>query len=80
MFSKFKQASREFCSGRWHISWNKYLQGAYPKSDVERLETQCFKSVWLTVALHQVKSDNKKRYVGHLLNLNTWLHDKSIQI
>merc|ERR1712107_696180 len=36
-----------------HQSWAKYLQGSYPNSDVERLVTQCFKSVWVTVALHE---------------------------
>merc|ERR1711915_1024272 len=36
-----------------HLSWNKYLQGSFPNSDTERLETQCFKSVWVTVALHE---------------------------
>ncbi len=29
------------------------LQGIYQNSDSERLQTQCFKSVWLTVALHE---------------------------
>ena len=51
MFKRFKQASKDFCSVRWHLSWAKYLQGSFPNSDVERLSTQCFKSVWLTVAL-----------------------------
>jgi len=53
MFNKYKQAGKDFCSTRWHLSWAKYMQGNYPKSDVERLQTQCFKSVWLTVALHE---------------------------
>jgi len=53
MFRKYKEASKEFCSTKWHISWTKYLQGSYPDSDSERLSTQCFKSVWLTVALHE---------------------------
>ena len=74
MFSKFKQASREFCSGRWHISWNKYLTGAYPKSDVERLETQCFKSVWLTVALHQVRKEIGTRIKETRYNLSKLLN------
>ena len=36
-----------------HIS--RFLQGSYPNSDVERLQTQCFKSVWVATALHQVR-------------------------
>ena len=53
MFKKFQEASKEFCSTRWHLSWAKYLQGSFPNSDVERLVTQCFKSVWVTAALHE---------------------------
>jgi len=53
MFNKYRQASTDFCSAEWHLSWAKYMQGSFPNSDVERLETQCFKSVWVTVALHE---------------------------
>jgi len=53
MFNKFKQASKDFCSSRWHLTWAKYLHGNYPHSDTERLQTQCFKSVWVTVGLHE---------------------------
>jgi len=52
-FDNYQKASKEFCSTKWHLSWTKYLQGQYPKSDTERLQTQCFKSAWLTVALHE---------------------------
>jgi len=53
MFNKYRKASKDFCSSRWHLSWAKFMQGSYPNSDTERLETQCFKSVWVTVALHE---------------------------
>ena len=53
MRERFKKAAKEFCSARWHLTWAKYLQGGYPSSDLERLNTQCFKSVWVTVALHE---------------------------
>jgi len=53
IFKKYKEASKEFCANKWQSSWRKFLQGSYPNSDAERLETQCFKSVWLTVALHE---------------------------
>jgi len=52
MFSKYKQAAKQFCAAKWHHTWARFLQGAYPKSDVERLRTQCFKSVWVSTALH----------------------------
>lgn len=53
MFSKYKQAAKQFCAAKWHHTWARFLQGSYPKSDVERLQTQCFKSVWVATALHQ---------------------------
>lgn len=53
IFDKYQAASKDFCSTKWHLSWTKFLQGQYPKSDAERLKTQCFKSTWLTVALHE---------------------------
>jgi ectonucleoside triphosphate diphosphohydrolase 4 len=53
MFSKYKQAAKQFCATKWHHTWTRFLQGSYPNSDVERLQTQCFKSVWVATALHQ---------------------------
>lgn len=53
MYHKFRAASKAFCSTRWMTSLARFKQGAYPNSDLERLETQCFKSAWVSVALHQ---------------------------
>ena len=39
----------------------RFLQGSYPNSDVERLQTQCFKSVWVATALHQVRRSESVR-------------------
>ena len=39
----------------------RFLQGSYPNSDVERLQTQCFKSVWVATALHQVRRSESFR-------------------
>ena len=44
-----------------HIS--RFLQGSYPNSDVERLQTQCFKSVWVATALHQVRNGKRKNLI-----------------
>jgi len=53
MYAKYKEAARQFCATKWHQTWAKFLQGSFPNSDVERLQTQCFKSVWVSTALHQ---------------------------
>merc|ERR1712107_891523 len=49
----YKAASKEFCSTKWRTTWARFKQGVYPNSDAERLETQCFKSAWVAVALHE---------------------------
>ena len=94
MFSKYKQAAKQFCATKWHHTWTRlfvlclftkrkssllaadcdhllvslitdiqlrFLQGSYPNSDVERLQTQCFKSVWVATALHQVRRSESVR-------------------
>ena len=85
MFSKYKQAAKQFCATKWHHTWTRstqqrawkmsknchifrFLQGSYPNSDVERLQTQCFKSVWVATALHQV---GEKTYDGKWCNPTT---------
>ena len=85
MFSKYKQAAKQFCATKWHHTWTRstqqrawkmsinchifrFLQGSYPNSDVERLQTQCFKSVWVATALHQV---GEKTHDGKWCNPTT---------
>ena len=31
----------------------KWKENEYPKADKERMETQCFKSAWVAVAIHE---------------------------
>lgn len=64
MFYKYRTASKDFCATRWLTTWARFLQGLYQNSDTERLQTQCFKSVWLTVALHEGLTFPKS--YGHL--------------
>ena len=52
-FEKFAQASKDYCLIQWKETYQKYLNGVYPSSDLERLKTQCIKSVWIGVALHE---------------------------
>merc|ERR1712154_2774 len=32
MFNKYRKASQDFCSARWHLSWAKFMQGSYPNT------------------------------------------------
>ena len=76
MFNRFKQAAKDFCSTRWHLSWGKYIQGGFPKSDSERLNTQCFKSAWLTVALHEGLTFPSN--YGHLTSAPNTVHGQVV--
>jgi len=76
MFNKYRKASQDFCSARWHLSWAKFMQGSFPNSDKERLETQCFKSVWVTVALHQGLTF--PRSYGHLTAAPNTVHGQVV--
>jgi len=53
MYNKYKTASKNFCTTRWRTTWARFLQGVYPNSDSDRLNTQCFKSAWVSTVLHQ---------------------------
>ena len=44
---------QNFCDTDWNTTWQKFKDRKYIKADKERMETQCFKSVWIAVALHQ---------------------------
>lgn len=44
---------QSFCSEHWQTTWNKFVNGDYPQADEARMKTQCFKSAWLTVAIHE---------------------------
>lgn len=50
---RFVQSARAFCGTDWPASQRSWEEGLYPKADRARLETQCFKSAWISVALHQ---------------------------
>ena len=44
---------KEFCAQNWTQTWDKYMQGAYPRASEHRLTHQCFKSVWVNAMLHE---------------------------
>lgn len=52
-FDKFRRASQDFCSQDWSVIFEKFSEGSFPQADLERMKTQCFKSAWVVVALHQ---------------------------
>ena len=50
LFSTFFQ---NYCGTNWDISLQAWKENQYPKADKERMETQCFKSAWVAVAIHE---------------------------
>jgi len=52
-YDNFANASREYCASNWETILNHLEEGKYITHDVHRLQEQCLKSAWLTVALHE---------------------------
>lgn len=47
-YQKVSKAAKDFCAENWTE-----IQRKYPNIDQERLKTQCIKSVWIAVSLHE---------------------------
>ena len=52
-FDRFSKASQVFCSTPWSNLVQDFHKGKYPSADMERLRTECIKSTWISVALHE---------------------------
>lgn len=53
-FHQFSTAAQAFCSRHWDNQiYPEWQAGKYPNADLERLKTECVKSVWISVALHE---------------------------
>uniref|UniRef100_A0A646QD70 Ectonucleoside triphosphate diphosphohydrolase 4 n=1 Tax=Hemiscolopendra marginata TaxID=943146 RepID=A0A646QD70_9MYRI len=52
-FYTFQKEAKAFCTTRWPSLEKRYRSGLYPLADLHRFQTQCFKSSWLTVVLHE---------------------------
>ena len=52
-FHAFSTAAQAFCSRHWDDIFPDWQAGKYPNADLERLKTECVKSVWISVALHE---------------------------
>lgn len=76
MYYKYRTASKDFCSTRWLTTWARFKQGIYPNSDAERLQTQCFKSAWVSAALHQGFSF--PHHYGHLSAAPNTVHGEVV--
>ena len=50
---KFDLSAREYCSLDWNTVLDWRSKDLYPRADFERSATQCFKSAWLSVAIHR---------------------------
>uniref|UniRef100_A0A915PL34 Integrator complex subunit 14 C-terminal domain-containing protein n=1 Tax=Setaria digitata TaxID=48799 RepID=A0A915PL34_9BILA len=58
-YSKTALKSREFCHMKWLLIQMQYQNNVYPKADESRLRSQCFKSAWITIVLHEGFSISK---------------------
>ena len=52
-YYQFSQAAQAFCSRQWSSIYGDWQNHQFPNADLERLKTECVKSVWITVALHE---------------------------
>ena len=50
---KFDLSAREYCNIDWNTVLDWQSKDLYPGADFGRLETQCFKSAWISVAIHR---------------------------
>ena len=51
--SFIEAASKDFCKRSWSLHRHHYKMGLYPHADAFRFKYQCFKSAWMTTALHK---------------------------
>ncbi|UYV62412.1 ENTPD4 [Cordylochernes scorpioides] len=45
-------AAKEYCSTSWSVLLARFRRGLYPRSDLRRMQQQCFKSAWMMEVLH----------------------------
>ena len=50
---KFDLSAHEYCNIDWNTVLDWRSKNLYPGADFERLASQCFKSAWLSVAIHR---------------------------
>ena len=50
---KFELSAREYCNLDWQTVLDWKSKDLYPRADLERLETECFKSAWLSLVIHE---------------------------
>lgn len=50
---EFQQIAKDLCAKDWSSIWSNFQAGKYPDADAERVETECFKSAWVAVTLHE---------------------------
>ncbi|KAK6166986.1 hypothetical protein SNE40_022172 [Patella caerulea] len=70
-YSKLEHESKDFCKTSWSVLQERYKKHLYPKADVDRFKTQCFKGAWLATVLHegfQFPEDYKNLIAAQLIN------------
>ncbi|XGW21727.1 hypothetical protein V3C99_004584 [Haemonchus contortus] len=52
-YTLIAEKSKQFCSQRWSAIQSAARRKLYPKSNDDRLKSQCFKSAWIAAILHE---------------------------
>lgn len=51
--ASFEKTAKEHCSTLWSVLEDRYHRNLYPYADFYRLKTQCLKSAWMSLILHE---------------------------
>ena len=74
-----------YCQTPFATSWRRFEGGSYPRADKQQMETQCFRSAWLSVALHEVyarlgKKEESQQHLQIFERLNREDQNKDRQL
>jgi ectonucleoside triphosphate diphosphohydrolase 4 len=91
----FNKSAREYCQTDWSVLEERFRQKLYPYADLHRLKSQCAKSAWMSLILHdglgfprdnlhlttaaEISQHNAHWSLGALLYLTRYLPLREIQ-
>lgn len=50
--AEFERAAKEFCETSWKTLLSRFKKNLYPTADIYRLKSQCLKSSWVSLIIH----------------------------